>query len=71
MVAPELVACGNTKMTLLDTNSENSIAFERGVPPLTEWLSTDQTIDRIYSWGLKASPQDNLTLSFTSQFVRN
>ena len=51
--------------------SENSIAFERGVPPLTGLLSTDQTIDRIYSWGLKASPKDNLTLSFTGQFIRS
>ncbi len=51
--------------------SENSIAFERGVPPLTGLLSTDQTIDRTYSWGVKASPKDNLTLSFTGQFIRS
>jgi hypothetical protein len=52
-------------------SSQNTIAFLQGVPPLTGLLSTDQTIDRVYSWGFKTNPVGSLTLSFTGQFLRS
>ena len=38
---------------------------------MTGLLSTDQTIDRTYSLGLKITPQNNLTLAFSGQFLRS
>jgi len=52
-------------------SSQNSIAFLQGVPPLTGLLSTDQTIDRIFSLGIKTNPVGSLTFSFTGQFIRS
>ncbi len=52
-------------------SSQNTIAFLQGVPPLTGLLSTDQTIDRVYSLGIKTNPMGNLTFSFTGQFIRS
>src|SRR5579885_1339891 len=37
-------------------SSKNSIGFLQGIPPLKGLLSTDQTIDRIYSLGVKINP---------------
>ena len=51
--------------------SENTIAFVRGIPPLTGFLSTNQFIDRNYSWGVRTHPVEALTLSFTGQFIRS
>ncbi|MBI2817335.1 MAG: hypothetical protein HYX72_10375 [Acidobacteria bacterium] len=55
----------------LNFSSENSIRFLRGTPPLTGLLSTDQTVDRIFTAGVNLNPVDALTLGFTGQFVRS
>jgi len=52
-------------------SSRNTIGFLQGVPPLTGLLSTDQTIDRILSLGIKTNPIGSLTFSFTGQFIRS
>ena len=52
-------------------SSENTTAFLRGSSPLTGFLSTNQTIDRTYSWGVKANPKGSLTLSFSGQVTRS
>ncbi|HLA39020.1 MAG TPA: hypothetical protein VJ417_03445, partial [Candidatus Glassbacteria bacterium] len=52
-------------------SAENSVAYLRGAPPLTGLLSTTQTIDRTFFWGLQANPVIPLTLSFSGQFLRS
>lgn len=52
-------------------SSENTVRFQRGIPPLTGLLSTDQTIDHTYFVGVKTNPKESLTLSFTGQFIRS
>jgi hypothetical protein len=52
-------------------SSQNTIGFLQGIPPLTGLLSTDQTIDRIYSLGIKTNPKGSLTLAFTGQYIRS
>ena len=51
--------------------SENSVIYQRGTPPLTGLLSTDQTIDRSYFWGLKVNPAPKLLLDLSGQFLRS
>jgi hypothetical protein len=51
--------------------SENTVIYQRGQPPLTGLLSTDQTIDRTIFWGLQAEPRESLQFDFTGQFVRS
>jgi hypothetical protein len=52
-------------------SSQNTLSFLSGVPPLQGLLSTDQTIDRIYSLGLRLDPNSRLTLSFNGQYIRS
>ena len=52
-------------------SSQNTIGFLSGVPPLTGFFSTDQTIDRTFFYGIKINPKDSLTLAFTGQFIRS
>ncbi|MBI4464572.1 MAG: hypothetical protein HY647_07700 [Acidobacteria bacterium] len=51
--------------------AKNSIAFLRGVAPLTGFVSTTQTIDRTYFFATKANLVGNLELAFTGQFIRS
>ncbi|MBI3935211.1 MAG: hypothetical protein HY316_11020 [Acidobacteria bacterium] len=52
-------------------SSENSIIYRQGQPPLTGLLSSDQTIDRTYFWGLKVNPVERLLLDLSGQFARS
>ncbi|MBI2819177.1 MAG: hypothetical protein HYX73_04290 [Acidobacteria bacterium] len=52
-------------------SSENSVIYQRGTPPLSGLLSTDQTIDRTYFWGLKVNPAPRLLLDLSGQFARS
>ncbi|OFV91922.1 MAG: hypothetical protein A3H28_08520 [Acidobacteria bacterium RIFCSPLOWO2_02_FULL_61_28] len=60
----------NAGFTYSRFRSENTVRYLRGTPPLTGLLSTDQTIDRSYFWGIQTRPAANLTLSFSGQFIR-
>ena len=51
--------------------SENSVIYQRGAAPLSGLLSTDQTIDRTYFWGLKVNPLRSLLLDLSGQFARS
>jgi hypothetical protein len=51
--------------------SENSVIYQRGAPPLSGLLSTDQTIDRNYFGGLKVNPMQSLLLDLSGQFIRS
>lgn len=52
-------------------SSRNSIRFLQGAPPLTGLLSTDQTVDRTYTLGVRLNPANAWSLGFTGQFIRS
>ena len=52
-------------------SSQNTYRLLSGPPPLRGLLSSDQTIDRAWSAGVKVNPKGSLTLAFTGQFIRS